>query len=1696
MEPINQFQKVFDHWIEYRVIYCRTCRYCTPPHQVRRHLQEHHPHIIPTIREQITQAVSSIKDIAWQPEEVQYPPVDCEPIPGLEVHRDVYQCTGRSVDNKPCEYMSLTIDPMQKHYKQDHQWKNTQSRGGGRRGQQQQTPNRMWVNDRTCQRFFHVAPWKKYFPVQPRDPSSNPITVNEIVIRGQQELAADIKAIEEYQEEKKIDSKENRYEANPWLDRAGWKPHLAQYSKKELVELIAHPQREKKVPGHDDIGNSGDDNNESEPMLWRACQVTKRVIKAAQAACHPNVTGLHTLEYINRRETGQINNEKPFYGRQMGKSIKKYTAHWVHILCYIWRTHDVEDPNPPYQFTRRQARCLRSFQNTIETFENERRLEIQQQMDDACLTFWIMLLDHPLGDHQYESAILSGTAVIGWDDVSGMWRPATVYTPILSAITTVARMLVVFQAHRRRMREVQRFQGPDHGYSEEDARRRAPSHYSLVQEMVQRFMTLTTFNGQPSPMNFIFKLRTYGMTIRMNTPADGAISWDGDQINCGGIHFRMHQLRSMIHGLVVSTREQLWRELLFLDVDDDGRIKPGCVALPPLNLDELFDNPSELRDGWNFLQDPRNQFAVDGTTWLYNRVLSEPRLRQRLIHPIPDHDSGITRIPWREDAIQQFFKAVGRFKENQYALKHMTNGGPWRGSEGITIPYRNTANGDGRGYFVDHGMLHLVSGYHKGYGLSGKLKQIHRFLPREVSEPEVYYLWLVEPFVQIMQMKQYQQKEFSPWICEPDPNAGGEDEDEEDDPFAEVSEDQEREMEAFEVDAEGDPGPDVVSTDPVRRALNVDGYWGSSRVRYILQRVCRAGMGTSMTIQAWRHIVKAIIREYSRDRRVLDVINDEHGLEMGPDDIHDRAFGHGTRIGGFMYGRDLMEAPNQTMSEREAFRRVSVEWHRFLQFASTQEMDAGITYAMGLQATAVSPEIRQQQQRRWEILRNADLQQGLREMFGDPSATFRGGQQEILQAIIQRRSPIVAIQATSFGKSLLFMLPAAMSPHGMRIVVVPLVSLQENMADRCRKMGIRCVIWHPHHPADGAQIVLVTPEGTTSEAFQHFINRQRMLGVLDGYVVDEAHVVMESVKGWRPEVRRAVGELPQHQTQLLYLTATLKPQEEATFYRITGIIPEQVVQFRGSTTRANIQYLVQPYDIKEEEISIQVLVDQKRQQYPLPGQIIVYCASVKQTELLAELLGCSVYHRNVGNALYKREILDRLVLGQEQVFTATNALGLGIDRASIRVVIHMGVPRQMRSFAQESGRAGRDQLRSESIIMRAGYRNGQGQWQAQKRSGVEEEMQSFVETPGCRRVILDYVMDGREDRIACEEGEEMCDICEGRMRRQTRVTDQAINRDETLVQSRSQTFVGSSQMLVASQRQVEEQEEIRKEGEADNEETGQPEREFEEEEEDDYTREGRGKRRRVISIIPGRPRPVQSETDVNEEQEEVSVMIMKKVRSQQEQTEPVSMIRPFEREERRAWIAQQVQQEQKREEGMDVQRLVVMLAEWHDRCALCVVQGQGEAGHQLSECGQREAAQAIINRREQIRERIREKKLYERFAGCQWCGMPQEICDQWERKASGRFRRNGRKSCQYRTHFHIDVIMAVTMYGEMMWPELLYACIEQDEGETVRKMIEEDEIQEMTWWCSRLVWGGMETSQLIRVFYRCGRMAEERMQRC
>ena len=90
---------------------------------------------------------------------------------------------------------------------------------------------------------------------------------------------------------------------------------------------------------------------------------------------------------------------------------------------------------------------------------------------------------------------------------------------------------------------------------------------------------------------------------------------------------------------------------------------------------------------------------------------------------------------------------------------------------------------------------------------------------------------------------------------------------------------------------------------------------------------------------------------------------------------------------------------------------------------------------------------------------------------------------------------------------------------------------------------------------------------------------------------------------------------------------------------------------------------------------------------------------MKRTKQLAEVLKCVCFHRNVGTSQEKSQLLKQLTDNTQQVFTATNALGLGVDAPHIRVIIHVGQARKLRDYAQESGRAGRNGSPSEAIIL-------------------------------------------------------------------------------------------------------------------------------------------------------------------------------------------------------------------------------------------------------------------------------------------------------------------------------------------------------------------------------------------------------------
>jgi superfamily II DNA helicase RecQ len=276
-----------------------------------------------------------------------------------------------------------------------------------------------------------------------------------------------------------------------------------------------------------------------------------------------------------------------------------------------------------------------------------------------------------------------------------------------------------------------------------------------------------------------------------------------------------------------------------------------------------------------------------------------------------------------------------------------------------------------------------------------------------------------------------------------------------------------------------------------------------------------------------------------------------------------------------------------------------------------------------------------------------------------------------MQAVMNGRSPIFVVMATSAGKSMIFMLPAFCSPGGTTIVVVLLTSLQGDLKRRCDESGVPCSIWTSRRAIPPAAIVLVTPESALTKGFRDYINLLRATHRLDRIVFEECHTVLASRASFRPQMRQ-IGGLVRLGVQVVFITATLRPRDEGRFFQTMNIIGGGVTKIRGKTSRHNIQYQIRRYQGGTEagqpgqDSGIQAakeLVAEMRIKYPAPAKIIIYSGRKLQADQLGEELGCMVYHADIGSRAEKDQRLRTWREGKEdsRVVVATNALGLGID---------------------------------------------------------------------------------------------------------------------------------------------------------------------------------------------------------------------------------------------------------------------------------------------------------------------------------------------------------------------------------------------------------------------------------------------------
>lgn len=397
----------------------------------------------------------------------------------------------------------------------------------------------------------------------------------------------------------------------------------------------------------------------------------------------------------------------------------------------------------------------------------------------------------------------------------------------------------------------------------------------------------------------------------------------------------------------------------------------------------------------------------------------------------------------------------------------------------------------------------------------------------------------------------------------------------------------------------------------------------------------------------------------------------------------------------------------------------------------------------------------------------------LRHYWGYES--LRPLQEEAIAAVLDRRDSLLVLP-TGGGKSLCYQIPAVLDakPH---VVVSPLISLMKDQVDGLRACGYPALAFYggmapgeireaEHEAVRGrAHLLFVAPERLLTERFLGLI---ATAGVA-AFHVDEAHCISHWGHDFRPEYRRLVelkGRFPNAAFHAYTATATERVREDIVAQ--LGLREPRVLV--GRFDRPNLVYRIQP----RIDAAQQTLAIVRRH----AGQaVIVYCISRKDTETLARRLSASgvrALHYHAGMPPEARAAAqDAFIRDEVDVVVATVAFGMGIDRSDVRAVVHAAMPKSIEHYQQETGRAGRDGLEAECVLLYSaadGIRWEQLVERAAGESTVDvspehraasldllRQMRRYCARIACRHRQLTEYFGQTYDAAACGA----CDVCLG-----------------------------------------------------------------------------------------------------------------------------------------------------------------------------------------------------------------------------------------------------------------------------------------------------------------------------------------------
>ncbi|KAF3439702.1 hypothetical protein FNV43_RR17980 [Rhamnella rubrinervis] len=380
----------------------------------------------------------------------------------------------------------------------------------------------------------------------------------------------------------------------------------------------------------------------------------------------------------------------------------------------------------------------------------------------------------------------------------------------------------------------------------------------------------------------------------------------------------------------------------------------------------------------------------------------------------------------------------------------------------------------------------------------------------------------------------------------------------------------------------------------------------------------------------------------------------------------------------------------------------------------------------------------------------------LRWHFGH--AEFRGKQLEAIEAVLSGRD-CFCLMPTGGGKSMCYQIPALAKKDGFVLVVCPLIALMENQVVALKEKGIAAEylsstqtsnVRNKIHEDIGSgkpslRLLYVTPELIATSGFMSKLTKIHDRGLLNLIAIDEAHCISTWGHDFRPSYSK-LSSLRSHLpgVPILALTATAVPKVQKDV--IESLCLQNPLVLKSSFNRPNIYYEVRYKDLLDD-----VYADLSNL-LKSSGDVcaIIYCLErTACDDLSAHLskngISCAAYHAGLNDKL-RSSVLENWISSKIQVVVATVAFGMGIDRKDVRIVCHFNIPKSMEAFYQESGRAGRDQLLSRSLLY----------------YGIDDRkrMEFILCNAGCKKLKTSNLQEGLSKK-PLSDFHQMVEYCEG-----------------------------------------------------------------------------------------------------------------------------------------------------------------------------------------------------------------------------------------------------------------------------------------------------------------------------------------------